>query len=274
MAARILMCRPDHFGIEYEINPWMSRRRAADRRRAMQQWQRLVELLGSLGASIELIEPVAGLPDMVFTANAGLVYKDRVLLSRFRYDVRQPEAEQFARWFREHGFQVVELPEGHYFEGAGDALFCGETLIGGYLFRSDVRSHHWVAEQLGCPLVVAELINPYFYHLDTCFCPLRPGCAVWYPEAFDRYGRLAIEQAVPELIEVNQEEAYRFACNSVVVGEHVITPTGCPRLHRTLRLYGFEPHEVELTEFQKAGGSAKCLTLRLDGEDAAAWRTA
>lgn len=273
MSARFLMCRPEYFGIEYEINPWMNRRRAADRRRALQQWQQLVNLLQKLGAVIELIDPVPGLPDMVFTANAGLVYRNQLLLSRFRYEVRQPEAVHFARWFRDHGFDVVELPEGHYFEGAGDALFCGDTLVAAYLFRSDVRSHHWVAEHIGCPLIVAELVNPYFYHLDTCFCPLRPGCAIWYPDAFDRYGCRAIERAVPDLIEVDREEAYRFACNSVVVGNHVITPSGCPRLHGLLRRCGFEPHEVELTEFQKAGGSAKCLTLRLDGEEAAAWRT-
>jgi len=274
MERTLLMCPPEHYGIEYEINPWMDRRRAANRPQAQRQWQDLVQLLTALGARIELIEPVPGLPDMVFTANAGLVFRDCVMLSRFRHAERAGERRHFARWFQAHGFRLIELPEDYAFEGAGDALFCGETLVAGYLIRSDVRSHQWVAQHLDCPLVVAELINPYFYHLDTCFCPLRQGSAIWYPEAFDRYGRQAIEAAVAELIEVDREEAYRFACNAVVLGRHVVTPSGCPRLHRALRRAGFEPHEVELTEFQKAGGSAKCLTLRLDGEDAASWRTA
>lgn len=268
----ILMCPPHYYGIDYEINPWM-RGHAANRARAQTQWQQLYDLIRSLGCQVELIEPQPGLPDMVFTANAGLVWQDTVFLSRFRYAVRAPESAHFERWFRAHGFRVERLPPDLYFEGAGDALFCGETLCAAYRFRSDVRSHQWMAARIGCPLVVAELVNPYFYHLDTCFCPLRPGVAIWYPGAFDEYGRAALAQVVPELVPVHSREAYRFACNSVVLGDHVILPAGCPETSRLLQSLGFQPLEVDLSEFQKAGGSAKCLTLRLDGEDAAGWRT-
>jgi N-dimethylarginine dimethylaminohydrolase len=266
------MCRPDHYGIEYEINPWMNRQRQADRILALAQWQALVDLLAGLGAQIELIEPVAGLPDLVFTANAGLIFHQRAILSHFRPRQRQGEEEVFAAWFAAHGFEVVRLPPGHFFEGAGDALFCGETLFAGYRIRSDIGSGQWLGRELGCEVLPVELVNPYYYHLDTCFCPLAPGEAIWYPPAFDEYGQRVITQFIPRLIAVADEEARAFACNAVVVGRHVVTNTGCPRLHEELARHGYTPHQTPLGEFVKAGGSAKCLTLRLDGEDAAAWR--
>jgi N-dimethylarginine dimethylaminohydrolase len=269
---RILMCRPDHYGIEYEINPWMNRQRQADRTLARAQWQALVDLLSALGAQIELVPPVAGLPDLVFTANAGLIFHQRAVLSHFRPRQRQGEEEVFAAWFAEHGYEVLRLPPEHFFEGAGDALFCGETLFAGYRIRSDIRSGQWLSQQLGCEVIPLELVNPYYYHLDTCFCPLAPGEAIWYPPAFDDYGRRVIMQFIPQLIAVVDEEARAFACNAVVVGRHVVTNTGCPRLHQDLAQRGYTPHQTPLSEFVKAGGSAKCLTLRLDGEDAASWR--
>jgi N-dimethylarginine dimethylaminohydrolase len=269
---RILMCRPDYYGIEYEINPWMNRQRQADRTLALAQWQALVDLLGGLGAQIELVPPVAGLPDLVFTANAGLIFHQRAILSHFRPRQRQGEEEVFAAWFAEHGFQVVRPPSEHFFEGAGDALFCGATLFAGYRIRSDIRSAQWLAQELGCEVIPLELVNPYYYHLDTCFCPLAPDAAIWYPPAFDAYGQRVITEFVPRLIAVADDEARAFACNAVVIGWHVVTNTGCPRLHEELARWGYTPHQTPLGEFVKAGGSAKCLTLRLDGEDAAAWR--
>src|SRR4051794_11349437 len=146
-APRILMCPPDFFGIEYEINPWMSVQVGADASLARQQWEGLHRTLRELGVLVELIEPVAGLPDLVFTANAGLVFRDRFFSARFRFGVRQGESPYFEGWAREHGFTVIPLPVGINFEGAGDALFCGDTLFAGYRFRSDVRGHQWVGEQ-------------------------------------------------------------------------------------------------------------------------------
>jgi N-dimethylarginine dimethylaminohydrolase len=153
-------------------------------------------------------------------------------------------------------------------------LFCGETLIAGYRIRSDALGHQRIAERLGCRVLPVELVNDEFYHLDTCFCPLSPSAAVWYPPAFDEYGRRAIEAAVDELIEVDDTEARRFACNAVVVGQAVVTNTGCDALAAALSARGYTLRQTSLDEFTKAGGSAKCLTLRLDGEDAAAWRHA
>ncbi len=267
----ILMCRPDFYGIEYEINPWMSRSRQSDSALAKRQWEALYQLLQSLGAEIRLQDPVQGLPDLVFTANAGLVWREKVFLSRFRYEARQGETPIDDAWFLAAGFQTITIPEPFAFEGAGDALFCGETLFAGYHIRSDAGAEQWVAGEMGCRVIPLQLVDDRYYHLDTCFCPLSETEAILYPPAFDDYGQSALKEHVPARIEVVREEAARFACNAVVLGKHVVLNTGCPQLEETLRKRGYEPHRTELDEFIKAGGSAKCLTLRLDGEDAAVW---
>jgi N-dimethylarginine dimethylaminohydrolase len=266
------MCPPDYFGIEYEINPWMNVQKGSDSTRARGQWNRLRATLEELGAGVELIEPVPGLPDLVFTANAGLVYHKLFLGSRFRFGVRQGEVVHFERWARRGGLEVVELPAGYNFEGAGDALFCGETLFAGYRFRSDVRSHQWIGERLGLEVLPLELIDPRFYHLDTCFCPLAEDLAVYYPGAFDEYGRSVLHDRIPHLIDVAAEEAISFSCNAVVVGRTVILSEGAPKLAAMLEGRGFAVRPLPFDEFIKSGGSAKCLTFRIDGEEAASWK--
>lgn len=269
--ARILMCPPDHYGIHYEINPWMNRQRQADHAQAVRQWNALHDLLVSEGAEVERMEPVPDLPDLVFTANAALIWRDTAVLAHFRHAQRQGEEPHDAAWFSAHGFQVRRLSGRHFFEGAGDALFCGDTLFAGYRIRSDVRGHQQIGAMFDCRVIPLELVDPYYYHLDTCFCPLDTRTAIYYPAAFDDYGRRVLAELVPELIPVAEAEARQFACNAVVVGRTVVTNTGCPALHADLRRRGFQTRETPLGEFVKAGGSAKCLTLRLDGEEAAAW---
>jgi N-dimethylarginine dimethylaminohydrolase len=269
---RILMCPPDFFGIEYEINPWMKVEVGSNPDRAARQWRLLRETLLELGVTVELIEPVPGLPDLVFTANAGLTYENLFLVSRFRFGVRQGEAVYFEQWARGRGLEVETLPEGYNFEGAGDALFCGDTLFAGYRFRSDVRSHQWIGERLGLPVLPLELVDPRFYHLDTCFCPLDLDLAMYYPGAFDEYGRTVLRDRIPHLIDVAPEEAISFSCNAVVVGRTVILNEGAPKLARMLRDRGFAVRALGFDEFIKSGGSAKCLTLRIDGEEAAIWK--
>src|SRR5262249_40806071 len=217
-----------------EINPWMSRQKQADRQQAANQWAALVELLNAAGARTVFQEPVAGLPDLVFTANAAMIFRDQAMLARFRYPQRQGEEAYDEAWLQAAGFTVQHLPEGVFFEGAGDALFCGETLFAGYRIRSDVRGHQQIGEMFRCRVIPLELVDPYYYHLDTCFCPLTPGEAVYFPPAFDRYGRDALAAHVPKLIAVDEIEAPRFACNAVVVGRMVVTNAGCPRLHAQL----------------------------------------
>ncbi len=260
---KLLLCPPDFYGIEYEINPWMSRRQSADPAEARRQWQQLRDTLQQLNGGTEVIAPQPKLPDMVFTANAGLVVGNRFIRSNFRHPERQGEAAHFEAWFREHGYEIVRLPEGLFFEGEGDALFCGDLLFCGYRFRSDIRSHQQIGELLGCLVVSVELVNPRFYHLDTCFCPLPDGTAVWSPDAFDDYGQRAIRQHIADSIEVSNEEAHRFACNAIVLDKEVILPEGCPELTEALGCRGYRVRALPMTEYLKAGGACKCLTLFL-----------
>jgi N-dimethylarginine dimethylaminohydrolase len=270
-APRILMCPPDYYGIEYEINPWMSRAHGSTPEKARQQWSALHEALLSLGVAVELMAPQQGLPDLVFTANAGLIFGNRFFSSRFRHEVRARETPHFDAWFAAHGFAIEHLPKGIFFEGAGDALFCGATLFAGYRIRSDVQGHQYLAGMLGKQVLPLELVNTRFYHLDTCFCPLAPGEAIYFPGAFDAYGQKVIENSIAKLLPVEETEAHRFGCNAVVIGKTVVLNSGCPKLAAGLEHWGYRTVAVELDEFLKAGGSAKCLTLRLDGEEAALW---
>lgn len=270
---QILMCPPDHYGIEYEINPWMNRSLGAVRSVAFRQWTTLRDTLLGLGADVKTLTPRPGLPDLVFTANAGLIFHKTFLSARFRHEVRAKESPVFDAWFAENGFDVEHMPEASFHEGAGDALFCGATLFAGYRTRSDAQAHQWVGKRFGVRVLPLELVNARFYHLDTCFCPLADGVALYFPDAFDTYGRRVLQTQVGKLIPVVEAEAHRFGCNAVVVGQTVIHNSQCPQLAESLTAAGYRSIEVELDEFLKAGGSAKCLTLRLDGEDAAGWKS-
>ena len=269
---KILMCPPDFYGIEYEINPWMDVEVAADHAVATRQWKALHQLLSETGAEVVLQEPVKGLPDLVFTANAAMIYRDRAIVSRFKHQQRQGETPYDRQWLQAAGFECIDPPGDFAFEGAGDALFCGQTLYAGYRMRSDASGAQQIGEMLGVRVLPLELVSSRYYHLDTCFCPLAEDAAIWFPAAFDAYGRRVLRENIGTLIEVAAEEAESFACNAVVVGKQVLTNDGCPRLHHDLKTHGYQPQGTPLGEFVKAGGSAKCLTLRLDGEEAASWQ--
>lgn len=260
-SCHLLMCPPDHYGIRYEINAWMDMDNPADREKACKQWVQLKRRLEMLGASIALLVPGID-PDLVFSANAGLVHGDCFIPSRFRYPERQGEEAQWKAWFRDAGYRLLELPEGLWFEGAGDALFAGDVLFGGHGFRSTRDAYREIGRLLGCPVVPLEIVDERFYHLDTCFCPLDAEQAVYFPGAFSKESQKALREhllchAVPE------EEAVLFACNAVVIGAHVVHQKGCTRTQAMLENLGFTCHPVDMSEFIKAGGSAKCSTLRL-----------
>ncbi len=170
----ILMCPPDYYGIEYEINPWMSRSRQSDPERSRQQWAALQAAVAATGGRRSAcIQPLRGLPDLVFTANAALVVRNTIYLAKFRYPARQPRRPSTTLWFREPALDCITLPDRWSFEGAGDALFCGDTLFGGYVIRSDAGALHWLGGQIGCRTMPLQLVDQYYYHLDTCFCPLE-----------------------------------------------------------------------------------------------------
>jgi N-dimethylarginine dimethylaminohydrolase len=223
----------------------------------------LYATLSNLDCKIYLVEPQPKLPDMVFTANAGLTVGKKFIPSNFRHQERAGEAPHFASWMETHGYQVNWLPQNLYFEGEGDALFSGDMLFCGYKFRSDIQSHRAVADMLGCLVISVELVDPRFYHLDTCFCPLPDGTAFWFPAAFDEYGQRAVREHVKELIDVPEEEAVHFSCNAVVLDRQIVLPEGAPKLVATLQERGYHCHTLPMTEFLKAGGACKCLTMFL-----------
>ena len=259
-----LMCPPDYYEIAYEINPWMSVKRQADPKKAKKQWEDFYRLLTQkLKSKVELLKPVAKLPDLVFTANGGLIYQNTFIRANFRPKEREPEAPFFEEWFKKKGWKVKRVPPVHRFEGEGDALFFGKELYTGYHFRSDIEAHEFVAATLKVPYYALELADRRFYHLDTCFAPLDEKTALVYLPAFEPYSQQMIRETVPDLVEVPQEEALRFACNAVVVEKEVVLNVGCPKTEEALRLRGFRPHPLDFSEFIKAGGSAKCLVLRL-----------
>ena len=261
-----LMCPPDYFGVYYEINPWMHQENRPDFELAMQQWHNLVANLRRAGATIELIEPVEGLPDMVFVANAGLVDGQRMILSRFRHPERQPESTYTSRWLQAHDREVAELAgEGNsYFEGCGDAFPFGGSLLAGYGFRSDLSSHAALSRLLGVEVHSIRLVDPRFYHFDISFSPLDNRHAIINPAAWDRAGNAIIEHLVPEPLVLELDEALTFCANSVVVGKVIVMPACPPRVARVLERWGFDVCVSPVSEFLKAGGAVRCLTLPLD----------
>jgi N-dimethylarginine dimethylaminohydrolase len=261
----ILMCRPDHFGVEYEINPWMHVGVDVDRVRARTQWNTLAAAYTELGQDIVLAEPVAGLPDMVFTANAGVVWDGTAVLSRFRHPERQGEEEHWRRVFEAQGFDVVVPPRDMSFEGAGDALFVGETLFAGHGFRTDKSAHRFTAEALGVDVVSLQLVDPRFYHLDTCFCPLNERTVMFAPAAFAPDSARTVRSLVPHVIEVPTDVAAGFACNAIALGNRVISSTAAERLEGRLHAEGFDTVvALPMTEFMKSGGGVRCLSLPLE----------
>ncbi|MFU8821017.1 MAG: dimethylarginine dimethylaminohydrolase family protein [Gammaproteobacteria bacterium] len=266
-ATRILMCPPDFFEVDYEINPWMDGHSGSlDRALAREQWTRLRDGLAEC-ADVVLLEPRAGLPDLVFTANAGFVYGARAVPSHFMPHERRPEEPYLRAWFEERGYDVRVLPDNVAFEGAGDALIDrhGAWLWAGYGFRTELVAHDYLRNWFDLEVVSIRLVDPRFYHIDTCLCPLDGGFLLYHPPAFDSASRDEIERRVPaeRRIPVSMESAGQFACNAVNVGRRIfMNRTGAP-LVAALEERGFEVAQLGLSEFLKAGGSAKCLTLKL-----------
>ncbi|MFM6107874.1 MAG: bifunctional arginine dihydrolase/ornithine cyclodeaminase, partial [Sphaerospermopsis kisseleviana] len=264
---RFLMCAPDHYDVDYVINPWMEGNiHKSSRDRAVEQWNKLYNVI-KYHAIVDLVTPQKGWPDMVFSANAGLVLGENVVLSRFLHKERQGEEPYFQQWFENNGFKVYTLPKDLPFEGAGDALLDreGRWLWAGYGFRSELDSHPYLAKWLDIEVISLRLMDERFYHLDTCFCPLANGYLLYYPGAFDSYSNRVIEMRVaPEKrIAIAEADAVNFACNAVNIESIVIMNKASDSLKSRLAEVGFQVIETPLTEFLKAGGAAKCLTLRV-----------
>jgi len=264
---KILMCNPSYFDILYEINPWMNVSKKTDVVKATVQWRKLFQTIESLGVTMELIEPVTGLPDMVFTANGALIKGNKALVAQFKHSERQAEEHYFKHWLIKNNYEIVDPTSStrdSSFEGEGDALFAGDKLFAGCGIRSD-RDYYEKNIPLLSPdinVIYCEMIDPYFYHLDTCFCPLNDELGFWWPKAFSEESRAQMSQSL-ELIAVPEQEAKKFACNAVVVDKDVIIPAGCPEITKTLQDAGYTVYACEMSEFIKSGGACKCLTLYL-----------
>jgi len=263
------MCPPEHFGVLYEINSWMHVEVSVDVDLALAQWEGLCAGLSASGAAIELLEPVDGLPDLVFTANAGVVNGMQYVPARFRHPERQREVPHDVAWFTARGYSVDELPGVASHEGAGDALPFARSLLSGYRSRSDVSTHAALSAITGVPVRSVELVEPRLYHLDLTFCPLDERRAMVAPLGWDRYGCRVVEALVPEPLVLEDDDALAFCANSVVVGSTVHMPSCPPQVGRRLEAWGFDVAVHDVGEFLKAGGACRCLTLALDVDLAA-----
>ncbi len=256
-----LMCPPDYFAVEYAINPWMNLDQPPDATLAMRQWRALRETFTSLGHTVHTIEPVPGLPDMVFAANGATVIGGEVLGARFRYPQRAPEGEAYLAWFAGRGYRPTAPRSVN--EGEGDIVFAGRAVLAGHGYRTDPAVGAELEALFGLPVLSLRLVDPRFYHLDTALCVLDADTAAYYPAAFDDAGRAVLTSHFGTLIEAKDEDAEVLGLNAISDGRHVVLPAQATRLAAQVADEGFEPVPVDMSEFRKAGGGPKCCTLEL-----------
>jgi N-dimethylarginine dimethylaminohydrolase len=261
-----LMCEPGYFEVSYAINPWMTANIGrVNQTLAARQWQHLFDTLAQK-SHIKLIAPIVGLPDMVFTANAGLVKPQKeVIVSTFRHPERQGESQHYRKFFSDAGYQIKTLPRNIVFEGAGDALFdaTGELWFGSGP-RSDAAAVNEITSALQVSINSLELVDPRWYHLDTAFCPLADGYALAYKKAFSPASAELLQHKLGnKIIWVSDEDALNFACNAICLDHEIILYRASGDLKATLKRYNFTVIEIDVSEFMKSGGSCKCMTLEI-----------
>jgi N-dimethylarginine dimethylaminohydrolase len=260
---RYLMCPPIYFDVTYSINPWMDPGKPVDQPMAFVQWQRIHDQLVELGHTVELIAPVAGLPDMVFAANGATVWADRALVARFRHAQRDAESAACLDWFRARGFEVRQSMSTN--EGEGDYLTVGNWLLAGSGFRTDRRAHVESEEYFGRPVIGVTLVDDRYSHLDTALTVLDEQTVMYYPAAFTPGSQAILRELFPEAIIATDADAEAFGLNAVSDGHHVLMPAGASRLVAQLRAAGFDPISMDVSELLRAGGGVKCCTLELHG---------
>jgi N-dimethylarginine dimethylaminohydrolase len=256
-----VMTPPQFFAVDYAINPWMDTTNPVDRGVAIAQWQHLHDVYRQLGHIVDLVEPVPGLPDMVYAANGGLILDGTAVVARFKYPQRQHESLAYAEWLRAHGYRPVQTR--HVNEGQGDLLPVGEMILAGTGFRTDPRAHVEIAEIFGRRVVSLQLVDPRFYHLDTALTVLDDTTIAYYPPAFTYVSRAHLETLFPDAIVVDSADAYVFGLNAVSDGRHVVHPVAAVGFAEQLADAGFEPIGIDLSELLKGGGSVKCCTLEV-----------
>lgn len=255
------MTPPTFFAVEYAINPWMDTSTPVDTHLAMNQWESLRQTYKELGHTVELVEPLAELPDMVYAANGGLLVNGKAVVAKFAYPQRAGEAAAYAEWMDRHGYHPTETR--YVNEGQGDLLVVGSIVLAGYGFRTDRRAHDEIAAAVGMPLVSLELVDPRFYHLDTALAVLDDTTIAYYPPAFSDESRTRLLELFPDAIEVATPDAYALGLNAVSDGRNVVHPATATGFADQLWNAGFTPIGVDLSELLKGGGSIKCCTLEV-----------
>ena len=262
---RFFMCAPDHFRVDYAINAWTCPDDVVDEQRALAQWHSLRAAYLEAGAEVCDIEPEPGVSELTFAGDSIFLFGHVAISSRFRHAERMPEVLPMAQRFRRLGYVVRELPSGLHFEGNAEAMYWNGMLLGGYGVRSDRAALECISHILGVDVMPFQLSRPY-YHLDVCLTPIDTETALYYPGAFTPEGQAALERLVPKLLPVSEAEAQALACNSISIHDTVVMSTrNAPRVAALLRSLGKRVVELELSEFKKAGGGAKCLTLEAYG---------
>lgn len=257
-----LLCPPDYFTVSYSINPWMDPKKPVDIEVAKKEWLILLETYKQLGCKINLIDPQPGLPDMVFTANAGWIILDKmVIVSKFKNTERKGEEKYFKRWFEKRGYTVKQLDVS--FEGVAEAFFYKDKIFSGYGFRASEKVPQILGDFLNREVVSLRLCDPAFYHLDMCLAIPREELLVFFPGAFDQDSLKKIIDQDAEKIIVTKEDAENFGCNFIVVGNTIVMNKGTKKLAGDLYEKGFKVLELDMSEFKKAGGGVRCLTFRI-----------
>jgi N-dimethylarginine dimethylaminohydrolase len=263
----VLMCRPDQFTVSYRINPWMFPQQPTDTALAVAQWEVLYRTYLDLGFDVHLIDPIEGLPDMVYAANGGFVLAGIAYGASFTHPERQPEGPAYLKWFADAGFDA-RMPESVN-EGEGDFLLVGDTILAGTGFRSATASHEEIGRIFGREVVSLNLVNPSFYHLDTAVAVLdaRPGAErpsiAYLPSAFDEPSLEVLRERFPDALLATEEDAAVLGLNSFSDGENVVIASRATTFASQLRDAGYTPIGVDLSELLRGGGGVKCCTLEL-----------
>jgi len=257
----VLMCRPEYFTVSYRINPWMHPEVPTDTSLALKQWTALYDTYRDLGFTIQLIDPIEGLPDMVYAANGGFVLDGIAYGAKFHYPERQPEGPAYMDWFRDNDFEVAEPQETN--EGEGDFLLVGDVILAASGFRSDTSSHQEIATVYGRKVISLSLINPSFYHLDTALAVIDPETIAYLPSAFDESSLEILRGRYPDAIIATEEDAAILGLNSFSDGHNVVIAEKAVTFAKDLRERGYNPLGVDLSELLLAGGGVKCCTLEL-----------
>lgn len=260
---RVLLCPPTHFDVEYEINPWMHMDIQPSKEGAMGAYTQIKDLYKKFGCEMYEIEQVKGLPDMVYTANVGNVKNSSFLKANFKFDERKKESDLAEEFLAKHfGFEGISLPEDIYFEGQGDLLTDGERWFLGWGKRSVPECKSYVEDFLNESVIDFELVNPYYYHLDTCFAPLSPDLVIINPVSFTQEGLKKIRECFSNVIEASEEDNKYLACNLVHLGKNIVIGKGITgQFKEKLAKFGYTTHEVDMAEYLKGGGSVKCCTF-------------